>query len=214
LNALVLLLLVLGTLLVGLPEFLRLANRWPHNWDTENPVIGPGDTVTVHLPGSIRSVNGHWRARPRVELVNARSLGLANDELPAASKSQSWGKLIITRDTRDDASVPWVKLTIPSAPADLRGKKLELLVTLDLLYPKNDGFLAYREVKETRTYNVELRLASQGAGRTYFTLWPLGLIVGGLTILLGGVFLLLLALRLKRWASPVAVVPASVQEID
>ena len=169
-NAFALLLLLLGIGLLASPEVVRLVSGWPTNRDCDPMIVGPGDSVTVHLPDEVASIRGLWSGEATVEVLNARELGLESSRLPAVSSSDRWGRVMFGKRLWTKSTRLWAHVEIPEAE-NLTGKTMRMQISLAVKYPAKHGLLGFREEYRTLGHTAEMHLASPHAGLEYFLLW-------------------------------------------
>lgn len=173
--------LAIGVLSSPLAEVVRVAGGWPLNQAVSPPVAGPGDTIRVYLPQTISSVGGYWKANAR-----AGAVGAEDRSFPASSRQADWGDEITTSSKqRTSTSSLWADVTVPDEPS-LAGQTQQLQVDLGVTYPRMSGFNTFREVRESYSRTLDLKLAPPGSGRVYYRLWLGGMVACGILLLAAG----------------------------
>lgn len=202
-----LLLLAVGTVSVLAPEIIRGVARWPLNPDWHPEVAGPGDEVWVYLQGEMDTVKGMWNGRPTATVTNAKEVGLAQPQLAASAKQDTWGKrLEVESSEQSTRTRPWVTVKVPDQ-ADLAGQRLTIDMTMDTQYPRMEGPKEFDIAHGVFKDKKDLLLGSPHAGNTYLTAWWLGLLGGGALMLLAGYWLVRQANALRLAAHPTTVFP-------
>lgn len=195
----VVLFLAFGGFGLGVAEMVRLNAGWPSNPDWRPEIISPGDTVRISYPYDLASLGGFWSATAWVREAKIDGKALAIEQFRTRSSNQFWGETISRKRGQDPNVIckPWQDLTIPSFP-DLAGKKLDLLLQLDLTYPELSGTHYYNQSLMLRL-SSSIRLSPPHASSTYSLLS----IVGSLT----GMLLVIVVSRVlwkKAWKESVA----------
>jgi hypothetical protein len=211
-------LLALGAVLAAIPASLapvlmRPAKGWPINEHLQPHVLAPGDSVPVVADQQVQSLNGLWRAKVSVKLLNAEEVG-GPPTLEATCHSDSWGKEVWTGNfDRTISFYPAARLIIPNDPA-LGGKTLNVQLTLAVTYPvatERDRHLQERFKESTTTVHKEVmvQIAEKEVKEAYWSSWEFAVIVAGSGSLLGGLILVQLARSMRNRAHPVQVFPAT-----
>jgi hypothetical protein len=206
--------LCLFAVFVAPPAFLTVVqvsreHPIPRNPTLKPEVIGPGDTVTVPLKTTSRSIGGYWHGMAKVNVLNVEETG-APETLMATSKVDPWPKTLSVGDRSDpyESIEPWARVTLPDDPK-LGGKKLKLQVTATLTYPVERAGRgpSFDLGTGTAHQEVEVHLAEAGVDRLYNETWNRGAMIGLGGCILGGVVLTVLAHHLKSRAKPNQVMP-------
>jgi hypothetical protein len=206
------LLMLLGIALLPSAEVMRLASGWPRNHNCEPMVIGPGDQPTLYLPSKVKSIKGLWNAQPAVTVVNAEEVGLADARLDSSSRNRTWGGVIFGKSVRAEDSQLWTKVELPSDET-LAGKTIQLRINMDVKFPAERGH-GFEDEEKSFEDSFELHLASPRAGRTYRLLWWGGGLGGGILVLLGSIWLMVLASKAKKAALPSKAIPLEEEEAE
>jgi len=207
------LLLFLGIGIVATAEITRLASGWPLNRTCDPVVVGPGDDSCVYLPHEVNSIKGLWHGSASVAVLNAKELGLTNEQLPAVSKSSTWGERIIGKHVSSENSPIWTSVTIPDT-ADLAGKDMRLHIEMQVRYPAAHGLRSFQDEQQDFEDAVDLHLASPHAGILYRALWWGGWMIGGALVVLMGLRLRQLENRRKQDAQPAKVISIEDEGIE
>jgi hypothetical protein len=200
-------LLGVAVLTLAIPGLLRTANGWPLNEKTYPEVMGPGDEVKVYVPNKITSVKGYWQGHAQAVIVNGPELGVANlPPLKATSNDSKWDQKISisSKESKESSPTLWAKVQLPSNP-ELAGKKVQVLVKLQVLYPKLTGPERFDETMAEFTHNATLQLGSPMAGSTYRSAWWWGTLTGIFLILFLSFWLARLADSFKHKALPTSI---------
>lgn len=202
--------LVVGVLVVGAPETLRLVLRWPLNRAWSPVVVGPGEKATFSFPDKLESVKGLWQGDADVKLLNAEELGVR--ELRFESSDNGWGGSIRTKmGSSTESWHPWVRVDVPNDPK-LAGKELRLDIAVRAKYPSSMGVFFDEKTQSFHT-TTALRLATMAdAGDLYRKAWWVGLIGGPLWMVFVGLALRQFQLDLRAKALPTLVVPIKEEE--
>jgi hypothetical protein len=187
-------------------EGLRTVEGQPVNADEWPPVAGAGDETTVYLPQRITSIKSYWNGQAKVQVVNAKEIGLPEGFLvPATTNTASWGGTIES-ESGDEHNVSqlWVKLHLPTTP-DLGGKTLRLQIDMSVRYPEAQG-AGFDDATQNVSHTTTLQVASSArAGEQYEALWWGGVIGGVALTMTAGVWLAVLAGLFKRQALPTQI---------
>lgn len=173
-------LFLIGVLLLGSAEFLRMASGWPANAVAYPPVVGPRDHTRIYMDRTIHSVNGYWRGNPQATLT-------ASDQNPisitATTDQSDWGSSIEVDNGNDDSSsYPWVEIQLPQDNA-LARQTVQCQLQIDVQYPHSVSSANFEVDNDTLSRTVALKLAPAGAGGVYEKLWWSGNTAGMLMIL-------------------------------
>lgn len=174
----------LALLLIVAAELVRLASGWPLNAAWHPQVAGPGDTPWTHFNKRIETVGGYWRAQNvLVHVLNPQEVGIANAQWAASSHHSDWGdKISVKSGQKRSSRQLWARVNVPPE-ANLAGKEVSLKIILDVEFPVLRGNNAFENDRDVSEHTTSLRLASPRAGKTYTTLWWVGLVGGGLLLL-------------------------------
>ena len=101
------------------------------------------------------------------------------------------------------------RLVLPAAPS-LAGKTLRVRVNMVVTYPHDPGrrvFPPFQNRTKAVSTEITLHLAPAGSSEAYRTAGVVGASAGTLACLLGGLALVLLAVRLRIGARPPQLIP-------
>ena len=193
------------------PVIMRPATGWPLNEHLKPYVLAPGDSLPVLADQQVQSLNGLWRGKPSVKLLNAQEVG-GPPALDAICHNDSWDKEIWTGNFDKAVSFyPGARLIIPNDPA-LGGKTIHVQMTLVVTYPvamERDRHFQERFKESTTTVRKEvtIQVAETEVKDAYWSSWEFAVFVGGLGSGLGGLLLVQLTRSLRNKAQPVQVFP-------
>jgi hypothetical protein len=195
-------LLLASVAIIAAPELLRSVRGWPLNSECYPPVLGPGDSTRIYMPGSISSLKGYWRAKASAVIREAGNSASKEYTLAAKTNENTWGSTISVKSSEKyTSSHPWVEITLPDDP-ELAKKTVTCDVELkDLAYPEasGSGFVT-RHSQMNRT--LTLNLAPANAGTSYNNLWWLGTLGGMITALVCSLILRTQARAFENRANP------------
>jgi hypothetical protein len=198
------------------PAFVPGGQDLPANQGLRPAVVGPGEEVTVAFSGhNIRSVDGRWRGRPSVQVLNAAEFARP-PVLAAEGRDDDWGDSFMVKPSQKYVSPRLeARLQIPGDPA-LGGKSLRVRVAMDVAYPSasGEGFKDWATGASTfanRTAAVQqdytIRLADAAVLRAYRRAWWTWGSLGVLGGVFGGGLLVWLGLSLRSRAHPTELMP-------
>jgi hypothetical protein len=199
------LMLFLAILAFPAGAYLREAKGWSfdHNW---NPtVLGPGDQAIFSFPDTIPCVNALWAGKkPTAQILNAEELGV-QPNLNVVAKSDRWSsKTPVKRNEANSMVHPWVTVDLP-ADEKFAGKRLDIQLDLDVVYPKMIGdHFENRERHFTQRSSIKLVTAAHAGSQYTFAFWG-GLLGASAVSLLGALWIDRLARSLCKRAIPTTV---------
>jgi hypothetical protein len=185
-----------SVLLIPIPLLLRVANAWPVNSQAKPSIVGPGDTVHIELPDSVRSIDGRWRATPTVVIENAREFGVEPTTIQATSRTGDWGVKLWTDSPSERAANLWVDLQLPEDER-LAKKTVELRIEMEVAYPVLRGGNTFDDRREKFTNTLKLQTATPHAARSNLLSY---IVAGGgiAGMVLAGVGLVVVSRRVER----------------
>jgi hypothetical protein len=199
-----------GGVAMLIPWHVRQTNAIPQNSERfampSSPVgpilIAPGDTATLRFPAkdNIESVEGLWQGKPTVEVLNPAEVG--STTLPVTTEYGSWGaQLQVDKNATKSSSNLYARVVLPDDP-DLGGKEVRVRVTLAVTYPVavTDKLFTDRSKTASETFTIKVGKREQIA--FYREAFHFGAGVALVTMLIGGIGLVVMASALRRQARP------------
>lgn len=171
----------------------------------------PGQILTIEFSDTIEVVNGLWRGKPHVTVLNPQDFSNAPPAIEATSNDSSWPMNVKINAGRDRIQPQlWAKIAIPNDDR-LTGKTLELKIDLEVSYPGLDN-----KFVRDRTTNIWKELTVRVSNETLFgRIWQvpihwIGIAFGILTLAFAGLYLVALGQGIVGQAEPVK---AEIEEI-
>jgi hypothetical protein len=198
----------LGIVAMGAAEMMRTASGWPYNNECYPGVAGAGDSTRIYFVDYVRSVKGYWTGQAKVEVLNAQELGLANPQLAARSKNDSWGSSISVKSSeKNSSSQVWADVQFPKS-ANLADKEIQLKITVNATFPTiRGGANNFDNAQDTFTRTAAVKLAGPEAGSKYVSTYWLGMLGGTAIVIVVGILLARSANSMRRQALPTSVTP-------
>jgi hypothetical protein len=196
------LLLVIGAVgAFAAPLFFRPPAPFATNPELTPSLVGPGDQVTVQFPEwQLPSLQGRWRGKPEVVVLNNEELGIAST-LEAVGSNDTWNDLKVGKNDIEKTVTLSAKVNLPRE-SQLSGKELKLKLTMVVTCPRKGTYNRVEERQTPVTKEFSVHLADGEGLRSFRWVWWLCVAGGIFGSVFGGMLLAVQGVVLKLYAQP------------